>query len=249
MNARTHRVRGGIVAALVALSLTALGGTATLVARATQEAGGALLEEHGGIIPAPDASLEPGPDPPGDPVPPPGPVLETETPAGPEEPSPTETPPAGGAEASAALDLGSGVSVMPAEGFETLVQGEGLLRLGRGGSFFTVEVEPLDAGDSAESLLAVWAQDRLPGDIGQATPTRPRPVNPPSPSVVSAATAEYRGVVVGPQVNSPVEGVAAAFVDQNSLGILVTTVDTRGGYGSSHAAYEQMVTSILRGLA
>ena len=72
---------------------------------------------------------------------------------------------------------------------------------------------------------------------------------PPTPAIVSAATAEYRGVVVGQQVNSRVEGVAAAFVTQDNLGILVTTVDPDGGYGSSRAAYQEMVASIMRSLA
>ena len=157
-------------------------------------------------------------------------VVPGPTPA-PTVPPPTTTVPEPAVPAvpdGARVDIGAGVSMVIAPGWEVLSHKDGILGVGTGEGEFWVVLH-----GSAPSASAVVEADlsQTAEYIQQIQVLDQRPLTPPSGANVDAFAAVFTGIYASPQGGTvPMEGLSFGYVRNDGLGIAVSQLNVHGSW-------------------
>ena len=192
-----------------------------------------------------DPTVGPQPQAPASTVPPPGPGVEpviTTTTVPPVTTAPPPVAPAGNA-----VEVGNGISVVPAAGWSVGDQQGGYVQVNADSGTGVLYLSLFDSSigktidEAATNYMANSVQPYI-ADLQTTTFTQAGPVNG---NVVANGTIEYKGVFASQSGNLPVEGFIAVFQRSDGSIFVYEEMNAEGSYEEHKAAYAAMFQSII----
>jgi hypothetical protein len=204
-------------------------------------------------LPVLDPSQGPQPSEPIDPTPTPGPdpdpvvTTTTEAPEPEPEPEPDPDPGPGPGPSGDAVEVGGGVSVVPAPKWKLAAQEAGFVQLnapsGDGNLYVSVYDESI--GSEPIGVLTNYVENMVVPYVSELQTTEPEQLTGVGGNIVGAAKVEYAGVQAGQSGNIPVEGLILAFVRQDGTVVVYEEFNIAGAYEGLQPDYKSMLESVL----
>jgi hypothetical protein len=208
-------------------------------------------------LPVLDPSQGPQPSEPIEPTPTPGPdpdpVVTTTTEAPEPEPDPDPDPgPGPGPDpgpgpSGDAVEVGGGVSVVPAPKWKVAAQEAGFVQLnapsGDGNLYVSVYDESI--GSEPIGVLTNYVEAMVVPYVSELQTTEPEALTGVGGNIVGAAKVEYAGVQAGQSGNIPVEGLILSFVRQDGTVVVYEEFNIAGAYEGLQPDYKSMLESVL----
>jgi hypothetical protein len=123
--------------------------------------GGIIIGLTSGRQAVPATTITPGPQ-----TPPPDEPSSDPSPAPSSDPSGGSTPAGGGSGGGSAIDLGHGVTLVPADGWDVKKQTSSLAQLSNGDDFFIGQTAALDKGTNPGQVCTAWHKQLADGEGG-----------------------------------------------------------------------------------
>ena len=238
---------GGRIILIVAVILGLLGGGALLVTQLSKKKGGEAASTTTAFTPA--TQERPTPTPENRTTSSLGgrPATTSATTAGRRTPTTTTTPSTRRTSSGAgAVQVGSGVSVVPAKGWDVVNQADGTVVLAGPDALFRVDVAQV-GGASADAVVA-QVLEALQGILSSLQTGQIQSISPPKSNIISAATAPFAGVVAGQQGSQNANGLALAFVRQDGLAVAILVIFDPASADRVIEDGDAMVSSVLNSI-
>jgi hypothetical protein len=234
-----------VIGAVVAVVALVGGAVAVLTAAQDHEerpqvipAGLALLDPTTGPQPAEPVQPQPGPGPGSDPV-----VTTPPEPIPGDGPEPVAPP-------TDAVEIGDGVSVVPAAGWSVSDQDTGYVELEADSGDGMLYLSLLDEGvaTSAAGAISSYFDVAVTPYVSEIQMAEIEPISGVGGTVIDAAQVLYEGVQAGQAGNLPVEGYIAVFVRQDGSVATYEEFNVAGTYDGLGEAYGAMLQSLVHTL-
>jgi hypothetical protein len=146
------------------------------------------------------------------------------------------------------IDIGSGVSIVPAPGWSVRVQQSDLVVLVKTGAVFQAETQSGAGSSSADAVVGQVLQVLSRNLTNFQTGGSIMSLTPPKSNILSAAGVQFGGTLAGQQGSTDIEGGLVALVRDDGVAVFFYSINGVNQTSSFSSDYTSMAGSVVSSL-